>query len=88
VKELRYYANYSKPVKQLERDQFVFIASRLDLGLDAARKTRAAWDKLVAAVNSEETELTFVVAESWPEPAVRPAIAPFSKDVQFAGGKS
>jgi len=89
VKELRHYANYSRPVKALEREQFVFVASRIDLGLDAARKTRAVWGKLSAAVNSESSELTFIVAPSWlEEPAVRPAVAPFSKDVQFAGGKS
>lgn len=68
VKELRHYANYSRSVKELERDQFVFVASRIDLGLDAARKMRSVFDKLVAAVNSESSELTFIVAESWLEP--------------------
>jgi hypothetical protein len=64
----------------------VFVASRLDLGLDAARKTRAVWDKLVAAVNSASAELTFIVADDWLQPAVRPAVAPFSKDVQLLAG--
>lgn len=65
VKQLRTYANYSKPIKELQRDQFVLIQSRPDLFLDAASKIRAVWDKLAAAVKSEEVEPTFIVPPAW-----------------------
>jgi hypothetical protein len=90
VKQMRNYASYSKPVKELSRDQFVLIQSRSDLYLDAASKMRGVWNALLAAVNNESVGPMFgPVPDSWlSEPAVRPVSAPMNRDVAFAGGKS
>jgi len=88
VRQMREYANYSLPVKALSREPFIFVQPRFDLTEDAAKKMRAVWDRLVAAVNSEETEPAFVAPKIWLEPVVRTSIAPMNREVQFAGSKS
>jgi hypothetical protein len=89
-RELEALAAYSQAVAEVIGNETMspWVQSRPDLALDNCKKLRAIFNRLAAMVEAEEAEIDFIVSPAWLEAVQAPAAAPFSKDVQFAGGKS
>jgi hypothetical protein len=70
---LKPFAQFSKAVKELERDRAVFVSARQDLGLDAARKTREVFD-ILTGYAKETLDLEVAISSTWLTPIEAPGI--------------